>query len=122
MTTKSINDFSYFIYFPKNHCKVLRVSSYKSIEELFKETEEDKMKHAVAAALFKAASSILVIIVMLTGVIYATKTLPATNGAILRIGSPDVTIGRSTVIENLGFRRPWFRDLWPFDRQMYSVR
>ena len=60
------------------------------------------MKHAVAAALFKAASSILVIIVMLTGVIYATKTLPATNGAILRIGSPDVTIGRSTVIENLG--------------------
>jgi hypothetical protein len=78
------------------------------------------MKHVITAALFKATSSFFILIFLSVGFIYITRSLTAENGAILIIGCPDQLVGHSTVVENPGFRRPWYRDLWPFDRQMYS--
>jgi hypothetical protein len=78
------------------------------------------MKHVITAVLFKAACSLVILILFSIGFIYATRSLTVENGAILYFNYPDRVTGRATVVENLGFRRPWYRDLWPFDRQMYS--
>ena len=78
------------------------------------------MKQVITAALFKAICSLVILILLSIGFIFATRSLTAKNGAILYIDYPDRVTGRSTVVEDLGFHRPWYRDLWPFDRQMYS--
>ena len=78
------------------------------------------MKHVILSAFFKAACSILILILLAIGFVYGTRSLSRENLLIKYIDCPRITAGYQAIIENLGVHRPWFRDVWPFDRPMNS--
>ena len=78
------------------------------------------MKYVILSALFKAANCFLILYLLMIGLVYATRSLSRENWLIKYIDNPGITAGHQAIIENLGLRRPWYRDLWPFDRPMRS--
>ncbi len=77
------------------------------------------MRHVMASALFKAASTFLAMLVLLIGLQYmAWRQSSPVNNLIIYRDYRGVATERYAIIEALGLRRPFLQDLWPFNRTL----
>ena len=79
------------------------------------------MKRVMASALFKAASTFLVMLVLLVGLQYmAWRQSSPVNNFIIYRDYHGTTTERYAIIEALGLRQSFLQDLWPFNRPLKS--
>jgi hypothetical protein len=82
-------------------------------------TKEDEMKNVLNIALFKAAGVFLAMLVLLIGLQYmAWRQSSPVNNLIIYRDYYGTNTERYAIIEALGLRRPFLRDLWPFNRPL----